>query len=404
MSTSIAVKILDGVRSGRREGVLRASRDGRIVFTRNEPLPDGGWVSTHEDVTEQRRAEEERAAIQASRSAASAIDSAIQGFRTAGRGTVGAVGGSASAMRATADALFGFSEHTSASRGERGRRLPSRLQPMSKRPRSPPTNCRSSIAEISRQLTQTSDIVALAAQEARTTDDEIAGLAEGAQKIGDVVKLIRDIAGQTNLLALNATIEAARAGEAGQGICRRRLGSEIARGADGESDRGYRQPNSRRAGVDRPARSMQSGTSPRACRRSTSYTAAVAASVEEQNVGDRRDFAQRRRARRKAPAHVVARAGRSGACRIGYPRLGGDRARRLADGGERGRQSAQRGRRLSAEGGGVSSLVPRSIAQAMRLDSMRQSRGYAWLAAVFPSAACAAASRAIGTRNGEQDT
>jgi methyl-accepting chemotaxis protein len=37
-------------------------------------------------------------------------------------------------------------------------------------------------------------------------------------KIGKIVKLIRDIANQTNLLALNAAIEAARAGEAGRGF------------------------------------------------------------------------------------------------------------------------------------------------------------------------------------------
>ena len=54
--------------------------------------------------------------------------------------------------------------------------------------------------------------------EAKATDGEIEALAAAAQKIGDVVKLIRDIAGQTNLLALNATIEAARAGESGRGF------------------------------------------------------------------------------------------------------------------------------------------------------------------------------------------
>ncbi len=41
-------------------------------------------------------------------------------------------------------------------------------------------------------------------------------LAHAAQKIGDVVGLIKAIAEQTNLLALNATIEAARAGDAGR--------------------------------------------------------------------------------------------------------------------------------------------------------------------------------------------
>ncbi|MCE9521292.1 MAG: HAMP domain-containing protein, partial [Alphaproteobacteria bacterium] len=75
-----------------------------------------------------------------------------------------------------------------------------------------------SVQEISRQVTDAASTAAKAVGEAQKTDATIQGLSEAAQKIGNVVKLIADIAGQTNLLALNATIEAARAGEAGKGF------------------------------------------------------------------------------------------------------------------------------------------------------------------------------------------
>ncbi|MBX9749947.1 MAG: cache domain-containing protein [Roseococcus sp.] len=76
----------------------------------------------------------------------------------------------------------------------------------------------SSIAEITRQVTDASAVADRALQQAMQTDATVRGLSTGAQRIGEVVRLIESIAAQTNLLALNATIEAARAGDAGKGF------------------------------------------------------------------------------------------------------------------------------------------------------------------------------------------
>jgi methyl-accepting chemotaxis protein len=75
-----------------------------------------------------------------------------------------------------------------------------------------------SIAEIASQITRSSEIASLASVEAKRTDETVASLAVTAHGIGEIVTLIRQIAGHTNLLALNATIEAARAGEHGKGF------------------------------------------------------------------------------------------------------------------------------------------------------------------------------------------
>jgi methyl-accepting chemotaxis protein len=76
----------------------------------------------------------------------------------------------------------------------------------------------SSIAEISRQVVESSRITSQAVEEADRTNNQIKELAEAGKRIGEVIKLISEIANQTNLLALNATIEAARAGEMGKGF------------------------------------------------------------------------------------------------------------------------------------------------------------------------------------------
>jgi methyl-accepting chemotaxis protein len=76
----------------------------------------------------------------------------------------------------------------------------------------------SSVTEILRQVTRSSEIASQAVGDAERTNATVQVLSTGAEKIGEVVKLIHSIASQTNLLALNATIEAARAGESGRGF------------------------------------------------------------------------------------------------------------------------------------------------------------------------------------------
>ena len=75
-----------------------------------------------------------------------------------------------------------------------------------------------SVEQVAQQALQAMQVARVATERAGATDATIRSMAEAAARIGDVVKLIGDIAAQTNLLALNATIEAARAGEAGKGF------------------------------------------------------------------------------------------------------------------------------------------------------------------------------------------
>jgi methyl-accepting chemotaxis protein len=75
-----------------------------------------------------------------------------------------------------------------------------------------------SISEISRQVNMSATVADTARGHAQDSEKRIHELADRADKINDVLKMIGDIAEQTNLLALNATIEAARAGDAGKGF------------------------------------------------------------------------------------------------------------------------------------------------------------------------------------------
>ena len=75
-----------------------------------------------------------------------------------------------------------------------------------------------SISEIGKQTERSSELSSGTVDAVAQMHQRIDHLQQAAEKIGEAIRLITEIASQTNLLALNATIEAARAGEAGKGF------------------------------------------------------------------------------------------------------------------------------------------------------------------------------------------
>jgi methyl-accepting chemotaxis protein len=75
-----------------------------------------------------------------------------------------------------------------------------------------------SVKDIARSVHDASQVSSKAVRQSAQISDLIGGLTASAERIGQVVSLINNVASQTNLLALNATIEAARAGENGKGF------------------------------------------------------------------------------------------------------------------------------------------------------------------------------------------
>jgi methyl-accepting chemotaxis protein len=203
--------------AGRVEERIFELKDGRTIAMMFYPLAGGGWVSTHNDITQQRAAERERDSLRQSEERRASTEAAIAAFRARVERMLTTVGRSAMAMKSSAESLLTTSDHTlqrteSAVRGSNDASANVEIAAAAA------AQLSGSIQEISRRLVQTNDVVRNAAAGANATNDDISVLVRVAQRIGDVVKLIQDIAEQTNLLALNATIEAARAGEAGRGF------------------------------------------------------------------------------------------------------------------------------------------------------------------------------------------
>jgi methyl-accepting chemotaxis protein len=156
----------------------------------------------------QRRLEEERRAM---------MRNLADEFERSVNGVVQSVTTSAAGMQATAESMTTLARDASARAttvGEASGKASGNVSTVA----AAAEELASSVAEISRQVTQSTEIANKAVADAERTNATVQVLSGGAEKIGEVVQLIHTIAAQTNLLALNATIEAARAGEAGRGF------------------------------------------------------------------------------------------------------------------------------------------------------------------------------------------
>jgi methyl-accepting chemotaxis protein len=200
-------------------------------------------------------------------------------------GVVGGVAGSAATVETAAADLARLAElsgRLATEVGEAGTAAGAEVQAVA----ASAEELAASVAEITRQVTSGAGIARAAAQEARAADGTVQGLAEAAARIGDVVRLISDIAGRTNLLALNATIEAAPAGEAGKGFAVvasevKQLAAQTAKATEevGQQIAGVQQATEKAVGALRRIGGRVSEIE--------EVTAAIASAVEQQGAATR---------------------------------------------------------------------------------------------------------------------
>jgi len=211
-------EIMAMLRDGSESTQIAELPGGRVVSVVNRSVEGGRfWIGTHDDITDRIQAERKSAAMSQQERRRVEIESEIGAFRENAEAMLGTVDASTRALKSIAVALSNSSGRTSErtagavqSSGEASANMSAAAAAAEE--------LIASIAEIGRQVSHAAELVAHSVTEARTTNEQMTSLTGSVQEIGEIVSLIRNIAGQTNLLALNATIEAARAGEAGRGF------------------------------------------------------------------------------------------------------------------------------------------------------------------------------------------
>ena len=163
-----------------------------------------------------------------------------------------------------------------------------------------------SISDIGVQVKQSTSVVSRAVAAGGEARGKMEALNAQVDRIGAVANMIGDIAARTNLLALNATIEAARAGDAGKGFAVvasevKLLATQTARSTEEIT----RHIGDVRSATDASVAAV--GHIEQTIGEINAIAGTIAAAVQEQGAGDRRncahDYGDGRGGERDDPAH-----------------------------------------------------------------------------------------------------
>jgi methyl-accepting chemotaxis protein len=210
-----------GAMAGRMERLAKGDLEIEIADTERKDevgtLARSLQVFKDNAIEAKRLAEEQARETEAKMRRAERVDALTKAFETKVGELVQSLSSAATEMEATAQSMSATAEQTnrqSVAVASASEQTSANVQTVA----TATEELAASIREIGGRVTDSTRIAGKAVEDAKRTDAIVQALATGAQKIGEVVSLINDIASQTNLLALNATIEAARAGEAGKGF------------------------------------------------------------------------------------------------------------------------------------------------------------------------------------------
>jgi len=275
-------EILESVRDGRSSGGIIETPDGRAISVVNRPVKGGDyWIGTHDDITERINAERKGAALSEQERRRVEIETEIRAFRESVAAVLQTVNESTAALKSIAVTLANSSSSTS-ERTAGAVQTSNEASANMTAAAGAAEELIASIGEIGRQISQAAEVASHSVVEAHTTNEQMTRLTDTVQEIGEVVNLIRNIAGQTNLLALNATIEAARAGEAGRGFAVvasevKSLAVQTAKATEQIASQIEAVQSSTRVAVDAIRRNTER------MREIDGYTSAVALSLQQQD-------------------------------------------------------------------------------------------------------------------------